>query len=247
MKKILMLFAAMLVAVNAFAADIPEPETDFYVNDFANVLSNETKTYMVNASAQLAEQTNAQIVVTTILSADGENIESYSLRMAREWGIGGGDENNGVLILVATEDRKSRIEVGRGLEGALPDGKTGRIQDEYMITFFAQGDYEAGIRAGFDAVMSVVCDEYGIELPDGCVRPEGIDDDSDMSVNIFGVLAIVLLVIIISSHNKGGKNGTRTTWTNSGNLGGGFGGSGGRGGFSGGGGGFSGGGSSRGW
>lgn len=65
--------------------------------------------------------------------------------MLRGWGIGSRDKNNGVLIVVATQDRQSRIEVGYGLEGALPDGLTGRLQDDTMLPYFKQGQYDKGI------------------------------------------------------------------------------------------------------
>ena len=84
-------------------------------------------------SSALAKRTKTQVVVLTVPTLDGESIEDYGLSVLREWGIGDKKENNGVLLLVATKDRKSRIEVGYGLEGVLPDGLTGRIQDQYML------------------------------------------------------------------------------------------------------------------
>src|SRR5699024_7310000 len=84
----------------------------------------------------------------------------------REWGIGNREKNNGVLILLAVEDRKSRIEVGYGLEGALPDSKTGWIQDEYMLPYFSEDDYSTGILEGYKAILLEIYNEYGIEPDD---------------------------------------------------------------------------------
>ena len=84
--------------------------------------------------------------------------------MLRGWGIGSRDKNNGVLIVVATQDRQSRIEVGYGLEGALPDGLTGRLQDDTMLPYFKQGQYDKGIVNGYAATAATVAKEYNVKL-----------------------------------------------------------------------------------
>ena len=94
---------------------------------------------------ELDSKTTAQVAVLTVPTLDGEPIENYALKVLRGWGIGSRDKNNGVLIVVATQDRQSRIEVGYGLEGALPDGLTGRLQDDTMLPYFKQGQYDKGI------------------------------------------------------------------------------------------------------
>jgi len=113
-----------------FAATYPQPTSNFYVNDFADILSADTEQAIMDASVPLAQQTGAQIVVVTIDTMDGQDIETYANTLFREWGIGDAKKNNGLLLLIAYEDRQSRVEVGYGLEGALNDGKTGRIQDD---------------------------------------------------------------------------------------------------------------------
>lgn len=123
----------------------PKPARDIYVVDEAGVLSSRTKQIILAYSSALAKRTKTQVVVLTVPTLDGESIEDYGLSVLREWGIGDKKENNGVLLLVATKDRKSRIEVGYGLEGVLPDGLTGRIQDQYMLPSFRKGNYDEGI------------------------------------------------------------------------------------------------------
>ena len=83
---------------------------------------------MLSLGAELDNKTTAQLTVLTINTLDGEPIEDYALEVLRQWGIGSKEQNNGALIVVAVKDRRSRIEVGYGLEGSLPDGLTGRIQ-----------------------------------------------------------------------------------------------------------------------
>ncbi len=142
----------------------PAPASSLYVQDYAGVLSNESKSRINSLGSQLAAKTKAQVVVVTVKSLEGAAPEEYALAILREWGIGDKTLNNGVLMLVAVEDRQSRVEVGYGLEGALPDAKTGRIQDEYMIPLFQQGDYNKGIVNGYMALAGEVAKEYQLEL-----------------------------------------------------------------------------------
>lgn len=142
----------------------PAPASSLYVQDYAGVLTNESKNRLNSLGSQIAAKTKAQVVVVTVKSLEGAALEDYSLAILREWGIGDKTLNNGVLMLVAVGDRESRIEVGYGLEGALPDAKTGRIQDEYMIPWFQQGDYNKGIVNGYMALAGEVAKEYQLEL-----------------------------------------------------------------------------------
>ena len=162
----LTLLAVLLPVLPLAAAPaVPGPAAEhFYVLDEANVLS-EAAEYKIQAlSSQLAAKTNAQVVVVTVRSLQGEPLEDYALTILRQWGIGGKQENNGLLMLVAVDDRRSRIEVGYGLEGILPDAKTGRIQDEYMLPFFKNGEYEQGILNGYTAIANEVAKEYNVTL-----------------------------------------------------------------------------------
>lgn len=142
----------------------PPPTTSIYVQDYAGVLSADTKARVNNLGTQLAAKTKAQIVVVTLPSLEGMPPADYALGILRQWGVGDKTLNNGVVLLVAVNDRQSRIEVGYGLEGALPDAKTGRIQDDYMLPYFQQGDYEKGILNGYLAVVGEVAKEYKLEF-----------------------------------------------------------------------------------
>ncbi|HBC93101.1 MAG TPA: methanol dehydrogenase, partial [Pelotomaculum sp.] len=128
----------MLAVVSPIAAAIPavpQPSNQFYVLDQANVLDNSTEQTIVQTSAALAQKTKAQIVVVTINSLNETTPEEYALAILREWGIGDQSLNNGLLILVSPVEGVARIEVGYGLEGVLPDAKTGQIQDTYMLPY----------------------------------------------------------------------------------------------------------------
>lgn len=215
----------------------PPPTTSIYVQDYAGVLSAETKARMNNLGTQLAAKTKAQIVVVTLPSLEGTPSEDYALGLLRQWGIGDKTLNNGVVLLVAVNDRQSRIEVGYGLEGALPDGKTGRIQDEYMLPYFQQGDYEKGILNGYLAVVSEVAKEYKLEFKSDAkpaVRPQASTSESWwdsapwwlkilIAVSVLALLMIdwiffggTITYLILSLISRGGRGG--------GSGGGGFGG-----------------------
>lgn len=245
-----LMLALLLVSGTAAFAEpkIPaKPTTNIYVQDYAGVLSGETKSRIQSLSSSLAQKTKAQVVVVTVKSIEGAALEEYALTILRQWGIGDAQLNNGVLLLVATGDRQSRVEVGYGLEGRLPDAKTGRIQDEYMIPYFKTGDYDKGILNGYLALVGEVAKEYNLELktdarpgPQSRPAPSGGWDDLPWWLKV--VLGAGLLgLIIIDWMFFGG----RITYLLFMLLRGGKGGGGGGGGFGGGSGG--GGGSSRRW
>lgn len=223
------------------------PAATGYVNDFAGVISSANKNILDSYLKKLDKKTGAEVAVVTLDSLKGNSIEDVALDIGRKWGVGKKGKNNGIVILVATGDKKMRIEVGYGLEGIITDGKAGRIRDDYMIPFFRQGDMEKGIINGTIAVASEIAKSYNVEMP-----AEFNDSVSDLSAyssysshtekysgsDIF--IIIIFIIIIMLLPRRGFFVGGYT------NYGGGFGGS--SGGFSGfGGGSFGGGGASGGW
>ncbi|MBP1763335.1 MAG: hypothetical protein H6Q65_393 [Firmicutes bacterium] len=167
-KRIAWLVLAVFVLLGAIGWAEPKippvPTSSFYAQDYAGVLSADTKARINSLGGQLAAKTKAQIVVVTVKTLEGTPPSEYALALLRTWGIGDKTLNNGLVMLVAVSDRQSRIEVGYGLEGALPDAKTGRIQDTYMIPYFQKGDYDRGILNGYLALADEVAKEYKIEL-----------------------------------------------------------------------------------
>lgn len=168
---VLGLYLAFCPAALAEPKIPPAPTSSIYVQDYAGVLSGDTKATINALGAKLAGATKAQVTVVTVKSVEGANIEEYALAILRGWGIGDKTLNNGVLMLVAVNDRQSRIEVGYGLEGRLPDAKTGRIQDEYMIPYFQRGDYNTGILQGYKVLVNEVAAEYKVSINVGDTKP----------------------------------------------------------------------------
>lgn len=142
----------------------PSASSGIYVQDYAGVISAPVQNYLQELGRQLDQKTTAQLVTVTVKSLNGAPLEEYSLKLLRDWGIGNKEKNNGVLILVSTGDRKSRIEVGYGLEGKLTDSFTGKIQDQYMIPYFRKGTYEEGIAKGYEALAQSIAREYNVQL-----------------------------------------------------------------------------------
>lgn len=243
---LLVLTAAVLMGAGL------QPTNLFYANDYANVLTDETEKLIVESSASLAQQTGAQIVVLTVDTLGGAEPADFALKIGREWGIGSAEKNNGLLILLAVQDGEIRVEVGPGLEGALNDAKVGRLIDNYALEHYKNGDFDTGTRELYNALLSQVMVEYGLEALPG-YEPQQ-EEDMDMFSIMFFLFLLVLLIIISSRRNPprgggrppfifyGGGFNSRGGFGGGGFGGGGFGGGGG---FSGGGGSFGGGGAGR--
>lgn len=250
MKKIYTGFAALAVFLVlftnvAFAADLPKPTKNFFVNDFANVISNADEEKMQQQGEALFKECGAQVVVVTVKSLNGEDLESYSLNLARSWRIGSDKNEDGILLLLAVDERKVRIEVGYGLEGALPDSKTGRILDTYGVDRFKKNDFSTGLAAVYDSLINEVYIEKGLDPADGYTPVEDYSLTTKEKVIAYGIIALIVLAFIFTNR---GKRKRGFVYYGGGFGGGGFSGSGSSGGgFSGGGGSFGGGGSSRGF
>ena len=217
-KKLSLIAAVIMVAVFVglagylpsahAAAPLPQPTPDFYVQDEAGVLSAPVKNQIISVSKELAAKTKAQIVVVVLKDSRERAMEDLSLEILRTWGVGDKQLNNGVVMLVVPNERKSRIEVGYGLEGALPDGKTGSIQDEYMLPYFKQGDYNQGILNGFLALAQEAAKEYQVTLDTGnqqAVRPNQPAAPTKLSVwKIVLIVLGLLLLFFIDSRFLGG-------------------------------------------
>ena len=163
----ILLLQCFFAACATAAPQIPPKPTaaaGIYVQDYAQVLSAEDKSRLLSIGQELDNKTTAQLAVVTVKTLDGQPIEDYALSILREWGIGSKEKNNGALIVVAVQDRRSRIEVGYGLEGLLTDGLTGRIQDQAMIPYFRKGNYAAGIVNGYAVTASLIAKDAGIQL-----------------------------------------------------------------------------------
>ena len=155
----------LLLPTGAIAApnEIPAPVGDIYVQDFANILNDNEEAQMRNMGRQIEDQTTSQIAVLTVDSIGETSIEEYAVKAYRSYGLGTKENNNGVLLVIAMKEKKVRIEVGYGLEGTLPDGKTGRILDEYAFPHLQNGQPNLAMMNTYQALANEVsaANEFG--------------------------------------------------------------------------------------
>jgi len=140
------------------AVNIPVPRG--YVNDYGNMISSSAEADLAAKLKNFEETDSTQLVVLTVPSLEGEPLEDYSIRVAEAWKIGQKAKDNGILFLVSREDRKMRIEVGRGLEGKLTDLTAGRIIDLVVKPKFKAEDYDGGFTAGVSALIDATRGEF---------------------------------------------------------------------------------------
>ena len=261
------LLAAGLAWSAALRADrydelIP-PKPARYVTDRANVLGPGGAEALNAKLEQFERDTSNQVLVWIDEKIpEGFTLEDFTVRAAQKWGAGHKKEDNGAVLFVFTGDRKVRIEVGYGLEGAIPDITAHRIIDNEIVPRFRTGDYPGGVDAGADALMAAAKGEYkgtGRTVDEGRRRNSGQFSSCLVMALLFGVFFV--LPMLLRSRKAFRTHGGRGWWSGGGWGGGGWGGfsgggfggggggwsGGGGGGFSGGGGSFGGGGASGSW
>jgi uncharacterized protein len=221
-------------------AEIQFPKLTGQIVDNANLL---TRSSITQINQQLAAHSNAdgnQVVVVTVPDLQGYSIEEYGYQLGRHWGIGEKDKNNGVLLIVAQQERKVRIEVGYGLEGDLTDAVSANIIQAIILPSFKRGDFSTGIAQGVTAIIDALGGRYVVK--------QARSKKSSGSPIPFILLIIFIVSSLFGGGGRGGRRGGGLLFAGAmlGGLGG-SGRSGGFGGFSGGGGGFGGGGASGGW
>ena len=151
----------VLVCSFSFGQDFPErPAPPKLVNDFANILGDREKLILEQKLVAYNDSTSTQIAVVTINSLKGNDIGEYSFRLAEKWGIGQKGKDNGVLILVALEDRKMFIATGYGMEGVIPDALAKRIIENYMKPNFRNNNYYKGIDEATSVIMGLASGEF---------------------------------------------------------------------------------------
>lgn len=261
-----LLFFLVLGAPQPRAEQVKNLKPQGYVNDFAGVLSSPAKEKLTALCAEVDQKAKAQIAVVTVSSLEGEPVEQFSIDLATQWGVGPKQQARGVLILLATSDRKYRIEVGYGLEAILPDGKVGGFGRE-AVPFLQRNDYDGATLLLTERVAAVIAEDQKVTLDTlaGVAAPPSPEPDNSLFsasglvwllifvIFLFSpVLGLILRLLFggtINSHRRGSGMWMGGPWYGGGSSGGGGswggGGGGGFGGF--GGGSFGGGGASGSW
>jgi len=229
-----------------------------YVNDYAKVIDSESAKYFLAVGKEIEEKTGVQAIVVVIDSLQGQSIDSYANGLFRNWGIGQKDKNNGLLILLAMQEKKWRVEVGTGLEGAITDIYSARVMNDFAVPKFKQNQYGQGLREAYSVLSDNIAKEYKVKLDKNINAPKYNENvpnsNSPKKGNWILGIGVIILVFLDFILNRGRITRFIVTllfWSSigrrGGRNGGGFGGGsgGGSGGF--GGGSSSGGGSSGGW
>lgn len=235
----IVVFFAVLCAAEPIASLKPTG----YVNDFAGVLTPQTKSSLDNLGTELDQKAHAQLAVVTVKSLDGDDIDDYAVKLFKQWGIGGKQSDRGVLILAAIQDHKYRTEVGYGLEPILPDGKVGGFGRE-AVPLFKSNNYSAALNLMATRVAQTIATDANVQLTGVQNIPAPRQHRDETPMPWFFVVFLIILVFhfirfifrVITgggSGRRGGGGFWMGPW-----MGGGFGGGGGGGWSGGGGGGF---------
>ncbi|MFP5520622.1 MAG: TPM domain-containing protein [Bdellovibrionia bacterium] len=238
----------MLMAAPYVEAQVAVPALSSPVIDEVGLMTRSHRKELVDLLYRYNQQGKSQVQVLIVATTQPETIEQYSLRAVEKWKLGDAKKDNGLLLVVAYQDRKIRIEVGQGLEGAIPDIYAKRIISDLMTPMFRAQEYSAGIVAGVFEILTLVDKEFVEANPSPKLRQRGFAGDFPL-LHFIGF--VFLMIFLLKASGGGRGRGGRGGFNGYGGFGGGgssgLGGFGGGGGWSGGGGGFSGGGASGGW
>jgi uncharacterized protein len=192
----LTLFSALFI-VGIANAQKPIPQLwGIRVHDDAKILSQQMVDKLENQLKAFEDSTSNQIAILTVSTLDGEPIENYSLRVAEEWKLGTKGKDNGVLLLIAVDDHKMRIETGYGLEGVLTDAVCSRIIRNELAPAFRQNQYDKGVSEGVRAIMLAIGGEYSADDQEG--KPELGDKERVLiGLFIFGILGVFTFLGLI--------------------------------------------------
>jgi uncharacterized protein len=242
---------AIMLAITAHAAEVIPPTPKAYFNDYAGVVSKEVASRFNEQLAQFERDTSDQVVVAVFPKMQSDSdIADYTQRVAQAWGVGQKEQRNGVVLFVFIQDRKMFIQVGYGLEGALPDATAFDITERRIKPLFRAGNYEAGLATGIDLICKAIRGEYKGSGKTVAERQGG-------GGAITGILPFIIFIIVLIMLSRltrkmggygysSGRGGpifipSGGGWSSGGGGGGGFSG------FGGGGGSFGGGGAGSSW
>jgi uncharacterized protein len=198
------IFLSLLLATaitTGWTQQIPsKPNPPRLVNDYAGVLNAGNKQALEQQLVAYDDSTSNQVVVVLLKTLNDYPIEEYSTKLFRDWGIGNAKTNNGVLILVAVDDHKLRIEVGYGLEGAIPDITANHIIEEDLKPNFRSGDYYEGLKAAADHIIKAAAGEY--KAPANYRKRKGRGSGA-----IGFLVFVIIMIIVFAGRGRGGGGG----------------------------------------
>jgi uncharacterized protein len=197
---IFILFSCLILPLAARPRQLPRPTG--FVNDFAGVMKTPDKEAVESLAAALKEKTGAELAVVTVKSFASYgfgSIDEFSIALAEAWGVGERGEDNGVILVLAVEERKVRIEVGYGLEGTIPDSVAGKILDNSVIPAFRNNDFSGGLVEGVRAIAACAAKESGANF-DEFDLPKTPEAAVTGDRSILYKIIVVLILFLFNSH-----------------------------------------------
>ncbi|HEX8181877.1 MAG TPA: TPM domain-containing protein [Pyrinomonadaceae bacterium] len=201
-------------AAHGQATQSPLPAPTGFVNDYANVLDEATKTRLETILTNLSDQHQIEFAVVTVPTTGDQDIFDYTLAVARGWGIGPKDgDQAGLLLLVAINDRKYFTQVSRHLEGDLPDGLVGQIQRDRLVPPFKQGNYAKGIADTVETYVATLAEKRGFSVAgidqNRAYRPrQRTSGGTGFSPCTIGFIILIVLIFFLANRRRGGGGGS---------------------------------------
>jgi len=208
--KLLFAIFGLIWCYQSIAVEVIPPPPEHYFNDYAHVVSPETARRLDQALEDFERQTSDQILVVLYAKMESDSsIEDYTVRVARAWRVGEKARNNGVVLFVFVQDHKMFIQVGYGLEGALPDALCKQIIENEISPRFKKGDFDGGLSAGVAAIMAATKGEYkGSGRTTGDARHRG----GSLLSRYWVVLVIFFLFIFLGGFRRRGSTSFLGGW-----------------------------------
>lgn len=202
--KILLTFLVLLGAISGYSQDVQTlPKAD-YVVDNTGTLTGSQQNTLKQKLESYEKSKGSQVVVLIIPTTDPETIEQYGIRVGEAWKVGRSKVDDGVILIVAKDDREVRIEVGYGLEGAIPDAYTKRIIENIIVPAFRQGQFYQGIDDGVGAILALIDGEDLPGVTSSIERESGMEQILPVAIFIMFILVSILRGLV---KNKGVKFG----------------------------------------
>src|SRR5476651_1660779 len=214
LNKLILYLGFLLSTIPALSQDIPA-KSNTLVTDYTNTLTPEEKALLERKLTVYYDSTSNQIAVVIMKTIGGADINNFTANLGRAWGVGEKGKNNGIVLLIAKDDRKLSIQTGYGAEGAVPDAATHDIITNDLTPRFKNNDYYGGIDAATDDLMKLMKGEF---KPDARTNNNG-DDGGGFPFGAVIVIVIIVVVIIIrirggggGGHIIGGRGGASPFW-----------------------------------
>ena len=207
----LILFSLFEIKAFSYDLDFPTPTSYKYINDYVGIIDDETKNKIVSIGKELEDKTGAQatiVIIDTI--GDDVTLEDYSNKLFRTWGIGQKDKDNGLLILLALSDRIYRVEVGRGLDGSIPDLLSHDVMETFATPHFKNDDYASGLLSSYSNFSEIIAEDYNLTLEEAVYIDSPVPDE-DLSlldyilIPVFFLSPFLMVFLIIYFSRKSKK------------------------------------------